>query len=232
MIDNTQYLSIVQQSGLFNGVPENQHAIILNRGKVISFKPGELVFRSGDPARLCLFVLEGYLKHSMMHLQGKEAICRYLNPGDITAVSAVFGEKKFRSTAEAVGDVKLMGWDKATINELLLEYAPLAINLLHGTINLIHELQDRFLGLCAEQVEIRLANALLRIMKESGRKTSEGVLINFRFSRQELADYTGTTLYTVSRILSSWGKYGWIKSERERITIIDPLAITRLAESD
>ena len=76
----------------------------------------------------------------------------------------------------------------------------------------------------------RVTRALLRIMKQSGRKTNDGILIDFRISRQELADYTGTTLYTVSRILSSWEKSGWIKSGRERITVLAPHALVMFTE--
>jgi CRP-like cAMP-binding protein len=68
-------------------------------------------------------------------------------------------------------------------------------------------------------------------MKQSGRKTDEGILIDFRLSRQDLADYTGTTLYTVSRTLSSWAKKGWVRSGRDRILITDPHALVTLVES-
>jgi len=83
-----------------------------------------------------------------------------------------------------------------------------------------------------ERVEQRLARALLRFMNQAGRKTTEGILIDFRLSRQDLADYTGTTLYTVSRTLSSWEKQGWIASGRERIVVIDPHALMLFAERD
>ncbi|MEN8691270.1 MAG: helix-turn-helix domain-containing protein [Desulfobacterales bacterium] len=48
-------------------------------------------------------------------------------------------------------------------------------------------------------------------MKQSGRKTNDGILIDFRLSRQELAYYTGTTLNTVSRTLGNCEKSGWIR---------------------
>ena len=68
-------------------------------------------------------------------------------------------------------------------------------------------------------------------MKQSGRKTEEGILIDFRLSRQNPADYTGTTLYTVSRTLSSWERKGWVGSGRERIIIVDPHALATYAET-
>ena len=85
--------------------------------------------------------------------------------------------------------------------------------------------------ICSEQAGQRIARALLRIMKHAGKKTEPGILIDFRLSRQDIAEYSGTTLYTVSRILSTWEKNGWIQSGRERITITNPHALVVFSEN-
>ena len=230
MNDNTHYSRTFPRSDLFTGIAPEKHADILSRGYRTLFKSGETLFREGDPALRCFFVLNGRLKLSKLHEQGKEAIIRYINPGELTAAIAVFKGKGYPVTAEAIGVTEVVGWDKETMLKLMLEYAPLAVNMLRTAIDRIDELQTRYLELCAEQVEQRVARSLLRIMKQSGRKTNEGILIDFRLSRQELANYTGTTLYTVSRILSIWEKSGWIKSGRERVTVTDPHALVTFAE--
>jgi CRP-like cAMP-binding protein len=215
---------------LFAGIATEKQTDILSRGHRIVFKSGETLFSEGDPALRCYFVLNGRLKMSKLHEQGKEAIFRYINPGELIAAIAVFKGKHYPVTAKAIGAAEVVGWGKETILKLMLEYAPLAVNMLQAVIDRIDELQTRYLEFFAEQVEQRVARALLRIMKQSGRKTNDGVLIDFRLSRQELADYTGTTLYTVSRTLSGWEKSGWIKSGRERITVTDPHALVTFAE--
>jgi CRP-like cAMP-binding protein len=67
-------------------------------------------------------------------------------------------------------------------------------------------------------------------MKQSGRRSGDEIVIDFPISRQELADYTGTTLYTVSRTLSAWEKKGWVKSKREQIAITNPHALVLFTE--
>lgn len=230
MSDNTYYSDTFPRSDLFAGVATEKQIDILSRGQRILFKSGETLFREGDPALRCYFVLNGRLKMSKLHEQGKEAIIRYINPGELIAAIAVFKGTDYPLTAEAIGAAEVVGWGKETMLKLMLDYAQLAVNMLQAVIDRIDELQTRYLELFAEQVEQRVARALLRIMKQSGRKTNDGILIDFRLSRQELADYTGTTLYTVSRTLSSWEKSGWIKSGRERITVTDPHALVTFAE--
>jgi CRP-like cAMP-binding protein len=110
------------------------------------------------------------------------------------------------------------------------QYPPLAVNMLRVVVGRLDEVQKRYLELSAEEVAQRIARALLRMMKTSGRKTEEGILIDFRLSRQDLADYTGTTLFSVSRVLSKWEKMGYITSKRERIVITDAHALVGVTE--
>jgi CRP-like cAMP-binding protein len=67
-------------------------------------------------------------------------------------------------------------------------------------------------------------------MRWAGSKEKDGILIDIPVSRQNIADYTGTTLYTVSRTLSAWEKKGWVKSGREKIVITDPHALVTFAD--
>ncbi|MFZ5819950.1 MAG: helix-turn-helix domain-containing protein, partial [Chloroflexota bacterium] len=80
------------------------------------------------------------------------------------------------------------------------------------------------------KVEQRIARVLLRLAGQSGKRVDEGVLIELPFSRQELAEMAGTTLYTVSRVLSSWEKQGLIATGRERVTLTSPHDVMRIAE--
>jgi CRP/FNR family transcriptional regulator, nitrogen oxide reductase regulator len=81
-----------------------------------------------------------------------------------------------------------------------------------------------------EQVEQRIAHALLRLAKQASRKVEGGIEINFPISRQDVAEMTGTTLYTVSRTLSGWEQNGLVESGRQRIVICDPHNLFLLAE--
>ncbi len=67
-------------------------------------------------------------------------------------------------------------------------------------------------------------------MRRAGSRTRLGIQIDIPLSRQNIADYAGTTLYTVSRTLSAWEKKGWIKSGREQILITNPHSLIQFAE--
>jgi CRP/FNR family transcriptional regulator, nitrogen oxide reductase regulator len=217
-------------NNLLSGLPEQVHADIMAHGKRMVLRPGETLFRQGDDAERCYLVLTGRLKLVKLHEEGKEAVMRYAGPGQVIAAIALLKQKEYPVSAQAIDAAEVLGFESGTINRLLLTHPQMALNMLRMLLDRLDDLQNRYLELRAEQVEQRIARSLLRLMQHSGRRTEQGVLIDFSLSRQELADYTATTLYTVSRTLSAWEKSGWVKSERERITITDPHALVELSE--
>jgi CRP-like cAMP-binding protein len=229
--DSITFSDTFSRSDFFAGIKKEKLSEIFSLGHRRVYKSGATVFREGNPALRSYWVLKGRLKLSKLHEGGKEAIVRYISPGEITAAVAVFNEKNYPVTAQAVGIVEVVGWAHQTMLELMTAHPQLAINMLRAVVERLDDIQRRYLGMRVERVEKRIAQALLRIMKQSGRKTDEGILIDFRLSRQDLADYTGTTLYTVSRTLSNWEKNGWIASGRERIVVTNPHALMTFAET-
>ena len=66
----------------------------------------------------------------------------------------------------------------------------------------------------------RLALALSRLAKQVGKKTRGGIEISL--SREELAQLTGTTLFTISRVLSRWAEMEVVVPGRESVLVPAP----------
>ena len=75
-----------------------------------------------------------------------------------------------------------------------------------------------------------MARALLRLVRQFGRRTEEGVLIDISLSREDLAQMTGTNLYNVSRILSKWESSGLITTGRKQVTLVNAHELVIMAE--
>ncbi|MBN1849850.1 MAG: Crp/Fnr family transcriptional regulator [Deltaproteobacteria bacterium] len=231
MNNQIDFSDIFSRSGWFVGFEEDKLPDIFSFGHRRVYESGVTLFREGDHATKSYMVLKGRLKVSKLHEDGREAIVRYINPGEMTAAVSVLKGKDYPVTAQAIGPSEALEWDRETMLNLMNTYPRIAINLLGIVVERLDDIQTRYLELQTERVEQRIARSLLRIMRQSGRKTSEGILIDFRLSRQDLADYTGTTLYTVSRTLSRWEQKGWTVSSRERIVVTNPHALVSFAET-
>src|SRR5437868_5593400 len=114
--------------------------------------------------------------------------------------------------------------------EELAKIPALATNTLQAVGSRLQESFTRVVEMSTEQVEQRVAHALVRLAKKSGRKVERGVEIDFPISRQDVAQMTGTTLHTVSRILSGWEQQGLVEGGRQRIVLRNPHKLFGLAE--
>jgi CRP/FNR family transcriptional regulator, nitrogen oxide reductase regulator len=123
-----------------------------------------------------------------------------------------------------------LAWPSAAWPRLVAKFPALGTNTLQAVGSRLQESFTRVVEMSTEQVEQRIAHALLRLAKQSGRKVERGVEIDFPISRQDIAQMTGTTLHTVSRILSGWEQQGLVESGRQRIILRDPHKIVVLAE--
>ena len=82
--------------------------------------------------------------------------------------------------------------------------------------------------MATERVAPRVALQIVRLLDKLGRPVDGAIEINL--SRQELAEMTGTTLFTVSRLFSSWEERGWVRPRREGVVICDVEALRAIAE--
>ena len=111
----------------------------------------------------------------------------------------------------------------------MAEYPQIGINITRILSSRLDELQERFREVATEKVAKRLAFALLRLMKQVGKPTSGGVEISL--SREELAQMTGTTLFTISRILSQWGDEGFVLPRREAVVVLDSRRLDKIGSA-
>jgi CRP-like cAMP-binding protein len=116
------------------------------------------------------------------------------------------------------------------MQELLERFPRLARNLMVLLSNQIQILQDRLREMATERVERRIAHTLLRLIRHAGRKVDEGILLDLPLTRLDLAELSGTTLYTVSRILSRWEADGIVNSKRQQVVIRVPHRLVVIAE--
>lgn len=220
----------LQQVGLFEGIALDDLTSIGRAAARRRVAAGAFLFHQGDPAAALYIPVQGRLKLTQVTPEGHEVILRYVGPGEMTGATAIFGETQYPASAEAMGDVEVLGWDEPAIVQLMARYPRFTANLLHLLSQRIQELQDRLREMSTERVERRIAHALLRLVAQLGRKAEHGVLIDLVLSRQDLANMTGTTLYTVSRVLTRWEEDGLIESGRERILIKQPPRLVTIAE--
>jgi CRP-like cAMP-binding protein len=162
--------------------------------------------------------------------EGHEVVVRIVGPGEMFGGVALLGEAVYPATAQTLEACEALVWSSAEFARLVESYPALAVNALHVLARRLQEVQDRFRELATERVERRIARAVLRLARQAGRRDDEGIRIDMALTRQDLAQLTGTTLYTVSRVVRGWQEGGLVKVGRTRIVIREPHGLVAIAE--
>jgi len=223
-------LDVLARGAFFKDLEPSALAEVAAAARERRVGDGEVVFREGEPADRFCVVTEGRLKLTQVGADGNEVILRFVGSGEATAALAIFEGTGYPLTARAVGPTSVLEWDRDTIQAMCRSHPTLALNTVRLLSERLREVQERFRELATERVAQRVARALLRLVRQAGRKVERGVLIDLPLSRQDLAEMTGTTLFTVSRVLSEWEELGILESGRERITVLRPHGLVEIAE--
>lgn len=215
---------------LFAGLDTPVLVDVLAAARAKRVAAGAFYFRENDPATHFYVLTDGRLKITQLTPEGHQVIHMLLTGGQPFGGVAALGEGAYPITAEAVEDCVALSWDAQTMTALMRKYPDIAINTARFLARRFHELQVQHRQLMTERVERRVARALLKLAQSAGRKAPGGVEIDFPLSRQDLAEMTGTTLFTVSRLLSAWDEKRLIRAERQRVTVLKPDGLVTIAE--
>jgi CRP-like cAMP-binding protein len=188
------------------------------------------VFEQDEEAHSFFLLLDGHVRVVKTTPDGQQVIVRYISPGELMGIAHALGRTTYPATAIAVVDCVVLAWPGHLWPEFAAAFPNFGANTYKTVGSRLQDAQTRIVEMATEQVERRVAHALLRLIQQTGKKTESGILIDFPISRQDIAEMTGTTLHTVSRLLTAWEERGLVKSGRQRVTVTEPHRLMLLAE--
>jgi len=209
----------------------SQLRAILDLAQVSHLIAGAVVFDEGHPVRRFHLLLSGHIRFVRMTAEGDQIIMLHTPAGQMFGMGAALGHHIQKATAIAVDDCLILSWPNALWPVFTAEYDGFAAETLRALGVQSDEMSNRIVELSTKLVEQRIACALLRMIGQSGRKVAGGIEIDFPITRQNIADMTGTTLHTVSRLLSAWEKQGLVASTRCHIVVTNPHRMVMISEA-
>lgn len=215
---------------LFRGLTPANIRAVMDAGRIRKVAAGSFFFQQEDPAAHAYLLARGQVKLGQITPDGQQVILNVIGPWTVFGLVAITPNARYPASAQAATDAQAFSWDRAALERLIALYPQMAVNAMGIMAVRVNEFQGQIRTLATERVERRLARVLLRLAREVGRKVEEGVLIDLNVSRQDLAEMSGTTLYTVSRTLSQWERQGLIDAGRERVIIRYPHGLVLIAE--
>ena len=222
---------LVRRSSLFKDIRSDVFVQVLDASVPRSVEEDGFFFLQGDSATHAYVLVEGRVKMIQITPNGQQITMRIMTPGQTYGGIALLNPRAgYPATAQAVENSTALAWDTDHLRALVEKEPSISLNvmgLMHGYIS---ELQERQKALVTDRVEQRIARILLKLAAQSGRKIDEGVLIDLPITRQDIAEMSGTTLFTVSRTLNEWERDGLLEIGRERVVIREPHGLVSIAD--
>jgi CRP-like cAMP-binding protein len=213
---------VLKKSLIFSGLDDQDVTELARLCTEKKVKAGEYVFWEGDPPDRFYLLAEGKIKVVKHSSTGKDFVVAFFDPGEIAGEVAVFENRPYPASAQAVEDSVVLGIQREDFLKYLSlcpEVALRIINVLSGRLRMA---SDRLRDLAGERAEQRLARILLMLSSKLGP--------SLPFTRQDVADMAGTTTETATRFLSSLNSRKITRSARGKIVILDELKLKLLAE--
>lgn len=181
-----------------------------------------VLFWEGDKPDYFYVIRQGRVKILKHSSQGKEMIISFFGPGDMIGEVAVFDDKPYPATAQAMETTDIIRIGRAKFLQIITDFPEITLGIIKALGARLRESQSRLRDMATERVEQRVARILLMLSEKLGD--------SLPFTRQEIADMTGTTTETAIRVLSQFNERGITASRRGHIIILDSVRLELLSQ--
>ncbi len=164
----------VQGLALFEQLEPGEVDDVLRTAASRRYAPEDIVFEQGQTANQFFVLLHGRLRVTQVTSEGQQVVVRMVNPGDLFGIAKALRRLDYPGTATAVSESVVLSWPMGLWNDFLGQYPSLAINAMQTMGSRLLEAQQRLRELSTEEVERRVAHAILRLVNQSGKKEEGG----------------------------------------------------------
>ena len=232
---DTSTVDLLKGVELFSELNEEQLGMIANLVIVKNFNRDETVVLEGDDSVQALYLIAmGSVQVYMTGVDGRETILSFLERGDFFGEMSLIDGEPRSASVRTVTDAQLMIIHREPFLTLIRQTPEIAMSLLSEMSKRLRKANKQIGSLSTMSVSGRVAGTLLNLMEERGMRihTDNGqmvTVIHNRPTQQQLADMSGTTRETVSRICSLLVKANAIAMTGKDIVIFDEEALQEKA---
>ncbi|NPV51950.1 MAG: Crp/Fnr family transcriptional regulator [Firmicutes bacterium] len=215
-MDNAKFLS---QISLFLNLPyeEVARAAAIIQERV--YRKGSPIFFEGDPGEAMFIIKEGAVKVYRLSIDGKEKTLAIISRGGCFGEMSLLDGLPRSAAAQALEDSKLLILPREDFLKLLTSNPQIALKIIRVLTARLREADQQIEYLAFGDARGRVASILLDLFQKHAKLGPDGYTIDIRLTHQELANLSGVTRETASRILSEFEEDGLIRIQGRNILI-------------
>lgn len=212
---------LVERFPVFAGLAGDAFDGALATATLVHAPHGSVLFDAKQPCRGFPLLLKGTVRVSKTTPHGREILLYQVDPGQACLLSGgcLLGHADYTATAVAETDVTLISLAPEAFHKLLLGYEPFRRFVFGMYGDRLAEVMELVEEVAFSRLDERLAQLLIH----------RGPVIET--THQKLAVDLGSVREIISRLLRSFESRGWVKLEREKVTVLDPKALAHLSSN-
>ncbi len=223
----TEYL---RKFKLFKDLQDTELKEIAPYIRIERYRKRDLIFAEGDPSNNFYMVTSGRVKITKVSQDGKELILEVIPEGEVFGAVAVLRGMPYPANAVAMEDTEVIRVSRAAFFRILDRFPQLMYLLALSLGERMQGAHESLKNIALERVEARIASLLLKLAQKVGRPSDEGIVIEMRLTKQDIAEMVGTTVETSIRTMSKFKKRGLIEETSGRIVIKLPHQLEELVQ--
>jgi CRP/FNR family transcriptional regulator len=210
---------LLQGFPFFAALPAARLEALLAEAQLLRAPAGDVLFDAKQPCRGFPLVLSGSVRVFKAGPNGREILLYRVEPGQSCILSGgcLLGHSDYTAAGVAETEVEILSVPPAQFHELMLQFEPFRRYVFGSYGERLSEVMELVEEVAFRRLDARLAQTLIR----------RGPVIEG--THQALADELGSVREIVSRLLRSFEQQGWVRLERERVTVLDPKGLSELA---
>lgn len=213
---------ILKNSSIFSSLNDDELGELAELVTERNFSANEFIFWDGDIPEWFNVIDQGQVKVFKHSSQGREFIIAFFGPGEMLGEVAIFEDKPYPASAQAVTETRIVGIKRIDLLAFLARHPQVALKIVNVLGGRLREAHSRLRDLAGERVEQRLSSILLMLSTKLG--------LTLPFTRQEIADMAGTTTETTIRVMSQLRERKIIRSTRGKVIILNKEKLRLLSE--
>lgn len=199
---------------------------IVKRGRPL--KKGEFLFRQGDTFTSVFAVRSGSLKTFSVTDAGEEQITGFHLPSEFVGLSGMDTES-YPVSAIALETTSVCEIPFDRLDELSIQVPQLRRQLMRIMSREIRDDQQMMLLLSKKTADERIATFLVNLSARFRQRGYSATQFRLAMSRNEIGNYLGLAVETVSRVFTRFQQNELISAEGKEIHIVNAMELCQLA---
>jgi len=221
-METQERLELLKKIQLFTTMTDEEVKQI-DRSLIIKrYRKNETILYEEDTNQFMYIILSGKVKVIKTTGEGKEVILAVHQSGDFFGEMSLINGKTTPASVITLEDSLVAIISRKEFYSMLLTHQKVLQNLLLILSSRLRTAWDTIKLLTFNNATQRLRMLFFMLSEEHGRQTDEGVVLDIRLSHQDMADMTGMSRETVTRVIDRWQKEGEITVLDNKLLRLNP----------